>query len=305
MPRVTDVLTPAEARRHVAQTMLLDPAKLQQLLSIDVSKSGIDHSKHQLAVQSLVTLNERMEKVKQNAILAAQHQVPVLITGETGTGKDLLARIIHGVSPGEFVPMNCAGLTDELFMSELCGYVTGAFTGAVRDTPGAIRSAKNGTVFLDEVGELPLSQQSKLLLILQPNADRTYNVRPVGSPKSEPVRTRFVFATNRDIYAMVKAGTFRADLYARISTVKLHTVPLRDRPEDIPPIVRALCTKHGLPQPVDQEFPPCVYETFNVRGIENALVAANTLGYDSVQLFLEAEIDNYPEYATTSNQQQQ
>ncbi len=294
---VVQTITPEEGRVRAAQMFVQNPNNIHDLLSIDTSPQALINSRHRAAVAALVTEHQAMQRAKQNAVLASHRNISVLITGPTGTGKDLLARIIHGQAPGEFVPMNCAGFTDELFMSALCGHVSGAFTGAVRDTPGAIRAAKDGTVFLDEVAELPLSQQAKLLRILQPNTDGTYTVSPVGTPKTETVKTRFVFATNRNLFSLAQRGEFRLDLYARISTIKIETVPLTERSNDVPLIAKALCHRHSLPvRLAEGNIPQSTYRALNVRGLENALLAAHTLGYDSLESFLAEEQHAYPEY---------
>jgi transcriptional regulator with PAS, ATPase and Fis domain len=158
----------------------------------------------------------------------------VMILGETGTGKETFARLIHSESRRSahpFIPVDCTALPENLFESELFGHVKGAFTGAHRDSLGYVRSAHLGTLFLDEIGELSLGLQAKLLRVLQ---DR--RVAPVGATSSHPVDIRVICATNRDLSAMVKAGTFRQDLYFRLAVVCLELPPLRERPEDLIPL---------------------------------------------------------------------
>ncbi len=159
----------------------------------------------------------------------------VLITGETGTGKELIARAVHAQSgrAGELVPVSCANLSVELFDSELFGHEKGSFTGASGHSRGLAVAASRGTLFLDEVGELPLPLQAKLLRFLQ---ERT--VRPVGSQAERPVDVRIVAATHRDLAAMVAAGSFREDLLYRLDALRLHLPPLRDRGEDLVAIAR-------------------------------------------------------------------
>jgi len=152
----------------------------------------------------------------------------VLIQGDSGSGKSLLARIIHGTVFGRFVEINCGGLQDTLFESELYGHKKGAFTGAYTDREGLLLSAARGTAFIDEVGELPLSQQAKLL-----HAVENKRCYPVGSDRAVEFSCRMVFATNRNLEEMVAAGKFREDLYHRISTIILRLPPLSARGRDV------------------------------------------------------------------------
>jgi transcriptional regulator with GAF, ATPase, and Fis domain len=156
----------------------------------------------------------------------------VLVTGPSGTGKELIARQVHQLSPRSsqlFVPVDCASMTGELMASQLFGHVKGAFTSADQGSLGCFRAADRGTIFLDEIGELPLSLQAKLLRVIQERA-----VVPVGSHQAIPVDVRIVAATNRDLRREVAAGSFREDLFYRLSVVTIQTVPLCERLEDIP-----------------------------------------------------------------------
>jgi transcriptional regulator with GAF, ATPase, and Fis domain len=155
----------------------------------------------------------------------------IVITGETGTGKEMVARQLHLSSDRAnqtFIPVDCTTLTGELFESQLFGHVKGAFTGAVDNTLGFFRAADNGTIFLDEVGEIPLDLQAKLLRVLQEGT-----VTPLGSTKSYHVDVRVICATNRDLKQMVSEGTFRADLYYRLNVITIEIPPLKQRPDDI------------------------------------------------------------------------
>lgn len=161
----------------------------------------------------------------------ASRECPIILTGESGTGKEMIAHEIHLKSKrhtAPFVPVDCTNLSSELFASQLFGHVKGAFTGADRDTIGFFRAADGGTIFLDEIGELPLPVQAKLLRVLQ-----EYRITPIGSTQSCPVDVRVICATNRDLEVMIEAGTFRNDLFYRLNVMNIRIPPLRERPEDI------------------------------------------------------------------------
>ena len=173
-----------------------------------------------------------MEKIYRILSKVALSAHPVLILGESGTGKELVARTIHACGANAqkpFLPVDCGSIVPTLMESELFGYVKGAFTGAIRSKDGLLVSAEGGTVFLDEIGELSLDLQAKLLRALQEK-----EVRPVGATHRIPIKARIIAATNRDLAAMVEQGSFRKDLYYRLNVVNLKVPPLRDRREDIP-----------------------------------------------------------------------
>ena len=175
-------------------------------------------------------LNSILEMVE----AIATRRCPVIITGETGVGKEMVACQIHNASDRAekvFVPVDCTTLTGQLFESQLFGHVKGAFTGAIDSTLGFFKAADGGTIFLDEISEIPLELQAKLLRALQQNA-----VTPLGSTKPYPVDVRVLCATSRSLGEMVKEGTFRADLYYRLNVVNLEVPPLRQRKEDILPL---------------------------------------------------------------------
>jgi len=170
----------------------------------------------------------------------APHYRSVLIQGPTGAGKDLIATALHHRSHvlGKFVVLNCSAVVETLFESELFGHVRGAFTGADRDKTGLFELANGGTLFLDEIGDMPLATQAKLLRAIQ-----NQEILPVGSLNSRKVNVRIVAATHRDLRAAIASGTFREDLYYRLSMVELTVPPLKDRPEDIPLLARHFVRK--------------------------------------------------------------
>src|SRR5437667_8445313 len=212
-------------------------------------------------------------------------RTPVLISGESGTGKELAARAIHfrgAMAKTPFVAVDCGSLVPTLMESELFGYEKGAFTGATKSKAGLFQSADGGTIFLDEIGELPLEMQAKLLRVLQEK-----EVRPVGSNEKINVDVRVLAATNRDLEAAYKAGTFRKDLYFRLNVVTLHLAALRERKSDIPTLVRwflgRIAPNKGLQ--VSNAAMNCLlnYEwPGNVRELENCIERAVALGNETV-----------------------
>lgn len=195
-------------------------------------------SSHQITYCS-----QKMYSLIQKAERVAQLDAPVLLTGETGVGKELIARLIHKRSPrklANWVPLNCAAITKELFESHLFGHKQGAFTGATRDQVGVVRAAAGGTLFLDEIGELVLDLQPKLLRFLQIG-----EIHTIGQSHPSFVNVRIVASTNRDLEAEVAAGRFRADLYYRLNSLSLGVPALRDRREDIPLLIEFFLNKYG------------------------------------------------------------
>ncbi len=187
-----------------------------------------------LAASTLIGDSPALGQIREIASSIASRRCTVLLLGETGTGKEMLARSIHDQSDrraAPFIPVDCSALTESLFESQLFGHVKGAFTGAVRDSVGFIRAANTGTLFLDEIGELTLPNQAKLLRVVQERA-----VVPVGETRGRPVDVRVVCATHRDLRKMVGEGTFREDLYFRLNVVTLNLPPLRERPQDVIPL---------------------------------------------------------------------
>jgi DNA-binding NtrC family response regulator len=208
-------------------------------------------------------------------------RTPVLISGESGTGKELVARAIHfrgAMAQTPFVAVDCGSLVPTLMESELFGYEKGAFTGATKSKAGLFQAANGGTIFLDEIGELPLEMQAKLLRVLQEK-----EVRPVGSNENVSVEVRVIAATNRDLESAYRAGTFRKDLYFRLNVVTVHLPALRDRRSDIPMLVHHFLDRYAKGAPL--QVTPAAMKSLlhydwpgNVRELENCIARAITLG---------------------------
>lgn len=209
-----------------------------------------------------------------------------LILGPSGTGKELVAAILHstkapdGLDIRNFVAINCSGVTESLFESLVFGHSKGAYTGAVRDGLGLLREASSGTVFFDEVGDLPLPQQAKLLRVLQ-----SREATPVGETKPYAVTCRFVFATHKSVKDMVYTGEFREDLYYRISTIVLRTLPLSARLDDVPLIASAIAAREKYDMDCLDDLPiqDLALARGNVRAIENFLARKVLLQYSNIE----------------------
>ncbi|QOX80057.1 sigma-54-dependent Fis family transcriptional regulator [Trichlorobacter lovleyi] len=221
--------------------------------------------------RSMVGASAAMEKVYQVVRKVADSDASVLLSGESGTGKELVARALHARSSrrsGPFVAVNCAAIPHDLLESELFGHLKGAFTGAIKDKQGKFQQADGGTIFLDEVGELPLELQPKLLRVLQERV-----VTPVGGNREQRLDIRVVAATNRDIEQAISEGRFREDLYYRLSVIPLHLPPLRQRREDIPLLLRHFCSKHGADEVHFDDAALVILQQYawpgNVRELEN------------------------------------
>ncbi len=289
------VQTAVEALKLGAYDYLAKPVRLEELQHVmarlterrllrrEVS-SLRSRLGEQLPLKELIGASPEMERVKDVIAKMATTDSPVLIDGESGTGKDLVAAAIHRLSirsKGPFLPVNCGAVPPDLLESEFFGHVRGAFSGAVADNLGLFRSANGGTLFLDEVAELPPPLQVKLLRVLEEK-----EIRPVGSARSYPVDVRIVAATNRPLEQAIKDGTLRQDLFYRLNVVRIVMPPLRERKGDLPALVTYFLRQ--LNQRFDREVRGLTPEAIaaltayhfpgNVRELENLLERAYALG---------------------------
>ena len=262
----------------------LDINDLRNLVSQAVKLSGPDVSSSSALVgesSAIKQLNETVQKL-------ARSQAPVYISGESGTGKELVAKLIHDLGPRAqqpFIPVNCGAIPHDLIESELFGHKKGSFTGAVADKPGLFQAANQGTLFLDEVAELPLQMQVKLLRAIQEK-----KIRPVGEQEEVPIDCRILSATHKNLGQLVEDGAFRQDLYYRINVIELAVPALRDRGTDISLLtkhfLRKLSSEIEIAEPTlhsDAEKALITYSfPGNVRELENILERAVTLCEDGV-----------------------
>ncbi len=285
----------------VSQAIFNDPEELKKL------SSKIDHLGHtlnqykrrikaslapQYSLRSILGESAPMRRLKQQVRSYAQLDAPVLILGATGAGKELFAHALHAESPraeGPLVSINCAAIPKDLFESELFGYARGAFSGAHQDGKiGQIELADKGTLFLDEIGEMPPEIQAKLLRVLE-----SRSVCRVGSVNARNVDFRLVAATNRNISAMLSAGSFREDLYYRIKTFVLEIPPLCERADDILPIARYVLSRMGLEHLAFAPEAEAAMLAFswpgNVRQLHNAVVHAATMRHGDM-----IQVDDFP-----------
>jgi DNA-binding NtrC family response regulator len=230
----------------------------------------------------LVGQSPAMEKVRRSILKAAEKPLPVLILGESGTGKELVARAIHACSrwkDAPFVPVDCASLSPALIESELFGHVRGAFPGAAQSRVGLLAAAGRGTLFLDEVGELAVELQARLLRAIQER-----EIRPLGSNERIVLDARIVASTNVDVKQAVRAGTFRQDLYYRLNVLSIRIPPLRERKDDILALVHYFLERHGAADGVADFSPEFMSRMMqydwpgNVRELENSIQRAVALG---------------------------
>ena len=256
-----------------------------RLLKKRIQKIEGDYKFH-----NMVTRSKAMQSLFQMADKTAQYKTTVLILGDSGTGKELIARGIHYSSDRAkkpLIPVNCGGIPENLIESELFGHKRGAFTGADRNKKGLFQEAEGGTIFLDEIGELPLSLQVKLLRVLQEN-----EVRPIGDSKSMKIDVRVVAATAKNLEEEVGKGTFRQDLYYRLNVMTLKLPPLNERTEDIPLLCKRFIDQFN--QTFDKNISGLVPEAMlrlleyswpgNVRELENSIERAMVIADDSLLL---------------------
>ena len=262
-------------------------AKIERL----IQSVELDHENRVLREQlrtrpgfgGLIGVSAKMQRLYKMIEKVSQHNYPVLILGESGTGKELVARSIHFMGVRQkrpFVPVDCSGLVPTLIESELFGYVKGAFTGAQHARAGLLETGNGGTVFLDEIGDLPVDLQAKLLRALQER-----EIRPVGATDRVRIDIRVIAATNRDLELAIRTGGFRQDLYFRLNVVQLKLPPLRERKSDIPLLVNSFLEKFSDPQrPLRTISEDAMRRLMaydwpgNVRELENAVERAVALG---------------------------
>jgi len=253
------------------------------------------------SVKNIVGTSAKMNAIFQMIETVAEVQSTVLVTGESGTGKELVARAIHDMSPRAerpFVSINCGAFTETLLESELFGYVKGAFTGANSNRKGLFEAAHQGTIFLDEIGEMSSAMQVKLLRVLQER-----RVRPVGAHDELQVDARVIAATNRDLKRMTEEGTFREDLFYRVSVIPIHLPPLRERAEDIPDLiehfVKKFCDQAGKQLTISPKTAQ-ILEKYawhgNVRELEHTIERSVALERTN-----EIQPEQLPEHITNYN----
>ena len=281
-----------DAMRHGAYDYIEKPfrvEKLRQLLQRMAEKVRLvtenqflrERVETETSLDGIIGSSTKIQDVMRMVSRLKDGRTPVLITGESGTGKELVARAIHFRGPlaeMPFIAVDCGALVPTLMESELFGHEKGAFTGALRAKPGLFQSANGGSIFLDEIGELPLEMQAKLLRVLQEK-----ELRPVGSNSKVSVSVRVIAATNRDLEASYRAGTFRKDLYFRLNVVTIHLPSLRERRSDIPQLVHCFLDRYAPGENI--QITSAAMKSFlnydwpgNVRELENCIARAVALG---------------------------
>jgi len=261
----------------------LDLAGLRKLVATAIKLSDDGNGDTSVFGPRLLGASPAMQDMRTMIARVARSQAPVHISGESGTGKELVAKLIHESGPrrdGPFVPVNCGAIPTELMESELFGHKRGSFTGAVSDKKGLIQSAEGGTLLLDEIADLPLHMQVKLLRVIQEKA-----VRPVGEQLEVAVDVRLLSATHKNLSQLVAEGKFREDLFYRVNVIELRVPSLRERPEDVQELAEAILRRLGrrmkITPPMLARDALASLETYafpgNVRELENILERAITL----------------------------
>ncbi len=257
------------------ETLILSCEKALELKGLRSQARLLTHEVNRLTgTKGIVSASSAMKELLETASRAANSEATVLISGESGTGKEVLARLIHQNSPrhkGPMVAVNCAAIPGALLESELFGHVKGAFTGAIKDRKGHFMTASQGSLFLDEIGELAVDVQVKLLRAIQER-----QIQPVGSEKIMNLDIRIIAATNLDLVQRIAKGAFREDLYYRLSVIPLFIPPLRERTEDIPALVAHFLKKFDAP--ADVQFSPAALGLMkaypwpgNIREMQNVV----------------------------------
>lgn len=292
MTAYATVQTAIEALKLGAEDYILKPLNLDELgdaIQAVIQPSVVKKEKSPLSIpelegMDLIAESSVMSDILEDAVKVASTNATVLLTGESGSGKEVLAEVIHRMSERAdqgMMSVNCAAIPDTLIESELFGHMKGSFTGADRDKEGRFQAAEGGTLFLDEIGELPLPAQAKLLRVLQDG-----KVTPVGGTREIGTDVRIIAATNRDLEAEVENGRFREDLFYRVSVFPMRIPPLRERKIDIPPLaglfLKRFTSRHGkdikgftpraLTSLLSHDWPGNVRELMNV--IERAVILA-------------------------------
>lgn len=294
MTASASVANAVEAMKMGAMDYITKPFELDEmrlLLEACVRQSQLEQERRGLRLAarapfgsgSLIGVSPQMQRVFRLVAKVAQSRYSVLILGESGTGKEVVARALHYAGPERdkpFIPVDCSALVPTLIESELFGYVKGAFTGAVRNHEGLLEVANGGTVFLDEIGELPIDLQAKLLRAIQEK-----EIRPVGGSRRVRVDARIVAATNRDLQAAVANGSFRKDLFFRLNVVSIKLPPLRERTMDLPPLVEHFLDRAAAADQRRRHFSDAAMARLlsyswpgNVRELENCVERAVALG---------------------------
>lgn len=273
-----NVETAVQALKLGAFDFISKPLDLKNLRNIVRNALKLDRGRR-VEASRLVGDSAAMREVRELVDRVARSQAPVHISGDSGTGKELVARLIHASGPrsdGPFVPVNCGAIPPDLVESELFGHTKGSFTGAVRDKVGLIQTADSGTLFLDEIADLPLAMQVKLLRVIQEQT-----IRPVGSSQEQTVDVRILSATHKNLTEMASSGEFREDLYYRINVIQLHVPSLRERGDDVLVLADHILKRLGSSIEALDDSARAALKSYhfpgNVRELENMLERAVTL----------------------------